>query len=221
MEIEFDRGPSGPHIPRVGDIWVIPAEHRYAALAHGNTVQFCELSIPTATLADRDLSPRTRHRDPLVHQLIERMSTISDRNDVSARLLTESLAETVRLHLVDQFGDGAARAPRSRGFGRLTRAKLMEYLEHSLDSDISLAALAGLTEMTIAEFSAAFTATFGTTPYQFVLDRRIHRAKKLLATTAMSITDIGMNVGFSTPSHFATTFKNRVGMSPSAYRRHE
>ncbi|BBX28777.1 hypothetical protein [Mycolicibacterium alvei] len=76
----------------------------------------------------------------------------------AARLLTESLAETVRLHLVDQFGDGAARAPRSRGFGRLTRAKLMEYLEHSLDSDISLA-LASLTEMTIAEFSAAFTAT--------------------------------------------------------------
>ncbi|WP_372508092.1 helix-turn-helix transcriptional regulator [Mycolicibacterium alvei] len=49
----------------------------------------------------------------------------------------------------------------------------------------------------------------------------MHRAKKLLATTAMSITDIGMNVGFSTPSHFATTFKNRVGMSSSAYRRHE
>ncbi len=70
-----------------------------------------------------------------------------------------------------------------------------------------LAALAELAEMTIAEFSAAFTAAFGTTPYQFVLDRRIHRAKKLLATTEMSITDIGMDVGFSTPSHFATTFK--------------
>lgn len=221
MEIDFDRGPSGPHIPLVGDVWVIPAEHRYAALAHGNAVQFCELSIPTVALADRDLTPRTRHRDPLVHQLIERMAAIADRGDVSARLLTESLAETVRLHLVDQFGAGTTRGPRNRRLDRLTRARLMEYLEFSLDSEISLAALAELAEMTIAEFSAAFTAAFGTTPYQFVLDRRIHRAKKLLATTEMSITDIGMDVGFSTPSHFATTFKNRVGMSPSAYRRHE
>lgn len=220
MEIEFDRGPSGPHTPRVGDLWVIPAEHSYAALAHGRTVQFCEMRVPTAVLAERDLIPTTGHRDPLAHQLIERMSTIADRSDVTARLLTESLAETVRLHLVDQFADGGARRPRSRGLDRRARARLMEYLEYGLDSEISLAALADLAEMPVAEFSAAFAAAFGTTPYQFVLDRRMHRAKTLLATTTMSITDIAITVGFSTPSHFATTFKNRVGMSPRAYRSH-
>lgn len=219
MEIEFERGPSGPHTPRVGDIWVIPAEHRYAALAQGRVVQFCELAIPTATLADRDLTARTNHRDPLVHRLIERMSTVADRRDVTARLLIEALAETVRLHLVDQFGGGAVRGSRRRRFDRLTRARLMEYLEYSFDTEISLAALAELADMTVSEFSATFTADFGSTPYQFVLDRRIHRAKELLATTTMSITDIGMAVGFSTPSHFATTFKNRVGMPPSIYRR--
>ncbi len=221
MEVEFERGPSGPHTPRVGDVWVIPAEHRYAALAHGRVVQFCELSIPTVALADRDLPARTQHRDPLVHRLIERMSSVADRSDVTARLLIESLAESVRLHLVDQFGGSAARSPRRRTFDRLTRARLMEYLEYSLDSEISLADLAELADMTVAEFSSTFTADFGSTPYQFVLDRRIRRAKQLLATTAMSITDIGMAVGFSTPSHFATTFKNRVGMSPSSYRRNE
>ncbi|WP_235717162.1 helix-turn-helix transcriptional regulator [Mycolicibacterium goodii] len=219
MEIEFERGPSGPHTPRVGDIWVIPAEHRYAALAQGRVVQFCELTIPTSTLADRDLTARTNHRDPLVHRLIERMSAVADRRDVTARLLIEALAETVRLHLVDQFGGGAVRRSRRRRFDRLTRARLMEYLEYSFDTEISLAALAELADMTVSEFSATFTADFGSTPYQFVLDRRIHRAKELLATTTMSITDIGMAVGFSTPSHFATTFKNRVGMPPSIYRR--
>lgn len=220
MDIEFDRGPSGPHTPRVGDVWVIPAEHRYAALAHGRTVQFCELLVPTAVLTDRDLVPRTGYRDRLMHQLVERMSSLADRGDVTARLLTESLAELVRLHLVDQFAGGSACGSRRRGLDRLTRARLMEYLEYGLDSEISLAALAELAEMPVAEFSAAFAAAFGTTPYQFVLDRRMHRAKTLLATTTMSITDIAMAVGFSTPSHFATTFKNRVGMPPSAYRRH-
>lgn len=220
MEVEFDRGPRGPHSPRVGDVWVIPAEHRYAALAHGRTVQFCELRVPTAVLAERDLMPRTGHRDPFVHHLVERVSTTANRSDVTARLLTESLAESMRLHLVDQFAGGATRGRRGRSLDKPTRARLMEYLEYGLDSDISLAALAELTEMPVAEFSAAFTTAFGATPHQFVLNRRIHRAKTLLATTAMSITEIAVTVGFSTPSHFATTFKNRVGMSPSAYRRH-
>jgi AraC family transcriptional regulator len=220
MEIEFDRGPSGPTLPQVGDVWVIPAGHRYAALAHGQTVQFCELSIPTATLADRELVPRIRHRDSLVHQLIDSVSSVIDRDDVTARLLTDSLAETLRLHLVDQFADGSDRVQRRRELRGQTSARLAEYLEYSLDSEISLAGLAKLADMPVAEFSAAFTATFHTTPYQFVLDRRMQRAKTLLITTTTSITDIGIAVGFSTPSHFATTFKNRIGMSPSTYRRH-
>ncbi|MEX3646609.1 helix-turn-helix transcriptional regulator [Mycolicibacterium porcinum] len=219
MEIEFASGPSGRTIPQVGDVWVIPAEHRYAALAHGHTVQFCELTIPTAVLADRDLAPRIRHRDPLIHQLIERMNTVVDRDDVTARLLTETLTETLRLHLVDQFARGSAGGRRRSGLDHQTRDKVIEYLEYSLDAEISVAGLADLADMTVAEFTAAFAAAFGATPYQFVLDRRIQRAKRLLITTTKPITEIGMAVGFSTPSHFATTFKSRIGMTPSSYRR--
>lgn len=217
MEIEFDRGPSGRTVPQVGDVWVIPAGHRYAALAQGQTVQFCELSIPTVLLGDRELVPRIRHRDPFIHQVIERMSTVVDRTDVLGRLLTESLAEAMRLHLTDQFA--VSRSARRSGLNRAARARLMEYLEYSLDSEITLAALAELTDMTVAEFSKAFTAAFNTTPYQFVLDRRIERAKTLLASTTLAITDISAAVGFSTPSHFATTFRSRVGVTPSSYRR--
>lgn len=219
MEVELDRGPSGPALPRVGDVWVIPAGHRYAALAQGHTVQFCELTIATAALGDRELTPRIRHRDPLVYQLIESMSTVIDRDDVTARLLSDSLAETLRLHLTDQFASGGARVQRRSGLNRQTRARVVEYLEDSLDAEISLSGLADLADMTVAEFSAAFATTFRTTPYQYVLDRRMQRAKTMLTTTTMPITDISAAVGFSTPSHFATTFRKRVGLAPSAYRR--
>lgn len=218
MEIAFDRGPSGRTLPEVGDVWVIPAEHRYAALALGRTVEFCELTIPTGSLGDRELTPRIRHRDPLVHQLIERMRSMIDRTDVGARLFTESLAETLRLHLTDQLTLSNSRAPH-RDLDPPARARLLEFLEYSLDSEITLDALAAHAAMTVADFSRAFTAAFHTTPYQFVLDRRIQRAKTLLATTFESVTDISAAVGFSSPSHFATTFKARVGVTPSAYRR--
>ncbi|WP_280834717.1 helix-turn-helix transcriptional regulator [Mycolicibacterium frederiksbergense] len=219
LEVVFDRGPSGQAVPQVGDVWVIPAGHRYAALAFGDTVQFCELAVPTAALAERDLAPRIRCRDPLVHQVIERMSTVIDRTDVASRLLTESLAEALRLHLSDQF---ATTNPRDQRRPRLDQAVcdgLLEYLEYNLDSEITLGNLAAHVDMTIAEFSVAFTETFHTTPYQFVLDRRIQRAKTLLTTSDLSITETSAAVGFSTPSHFTTTFKNRVGVTPSAYRR--
>lgn len=220
MEIEFERGPSGRTIPEVGDVWVILAEHRYAALAHGDTVRFCELTVPTGLMDDYPLAPRTRHRDPLVYHIIERMSTIVDREDVIARLLTASLAEAARLHLISEFTTGRRRHSRERGvLDRATQARLAEYLEDSLDSDISLSSLAEHADMTMSEFLPAFSAAFHTTPYQFVLDRRIERAKTLLTTTAVSITEIATAVGFSTPSHFATTFKNRVGVTPSSYRR--
>lgn len=101
MEIEFERGPSCLTIPQVGDVWVIPAEHRYAALAQGDTVRFCEMTFPTGLFGDRKLTPLIRHRDPLLYYLIERMGAVLDRNDGLARLLIASLAEALSLHVTD------------------------------------------------------------------------------------------------------------------------
>lgn len=73
--------------------------------------------------------------------------------------------------------------------------------------------------MPTADFSKAFAAAFGVTPYQFLLERRMRRAKSLLTATVTTITEIAIAVGFNTPSHFATTFKRRVGTTPSIYRK--
>nr|WP_231965595.1 helix-turn-helix transcriptional regulator [Mycobacterium sp. E802] len=72
--------------------------------------------------------------------------------------------------------------------------------------------------MSVGAFTQAFRKAFHTTPYQFALDRRIARAQTLLLTTSQSITEIAARVGFSNPSHFATAFKRRVGISPRGYR---
>lgn len=94
----------------------------------------------------------------------------------------------------------------------------MEYLSDNLDAEITLDTLAGLAGMPAGAFIRAFRKTFHTTPYQYVLDRRIGHAKTLLLTTSQSITEIAVAVGFSTPNHFATAFKRRVGVSPRGYR---
>ena len=102
MEIEFQHGPSGQCLPRVGDVWVIPAEHRYAALAQGSTVGFCEIVVPTSVFGDRGLSPRVGYQDILLHRLVERLAgQISQ--DGAADSVRQSLAQTLQLHIAEHY----------------------------------------------------------------------------------------------------------------------
>jgi AraC-like DNA-binding protein len=68
-------------------------------------------------------------------------------------------------------------------------------------------------------FSRSFRRTFGETPYQYLLSRRIERARHLLRTTDLRVAEICLAVGFTGVGSFTTTFRRRVGVSPTAYRR--
>ncbi|WP_276030645.1 helix-turn-helix domain-containing protein [Mycolicibacterium peregrinum] len=222
MQTLLDWGPSGRVPPSAGDIWWKPAGIPCAALVQGDVARYCEIAIPDQTIGDPALLPRVKYKDLLVHHLVEEIYSVAGRKDAVARLLTDSLAETLRLVIVD-----TCTAPRPRKKKRqqqqasldpATRSAIVAYLNDSLDADISLDTLAALAEMPVSTFNQAFRRSFHTTPYQFVLERRIARAQTLLLTTALSISDIATEVGFPNRSHFATAFKRRVGVSPSEYR---
>lgn len=98
------------------------------------------------------------------------------------------------------------------------RSKIIDFLEDGIASTITLEALAQQADMSVAVFITAFRAAFHTTPYQYVLDRRVERAKSLLKGSSHTIAEISAMVGFSRPSHFSTVFRRRAGMSPRTYR---
>lgn len=226
MDVEFERGPCGPALPRNGDIWVIPAGNRYAALAHGrSTVSFCQIRIPTAALGDHDLTATVRHRDPFLFHLAGRMARCANREDPLARMLSESLAETLRRHLVTGL-TGLTRPRRSTqppaAWSRRDAARVTEYLEDNFGSGeagLGLSNAADQLGMTVGQFRSTFTSTFGMTPYQHLLERRFNRAKHLLATTTLPVATVGRMSGFGTASHFSTSFRARTGVTPSQYRR--
>ncbi len=221
MEIEFHDGPSGPCLPRVGDVWVIPAEHRYAALAQGAMVGFCEIAVPTAVFGARELIPRVGYRDTLLHRLVERLAGQTYQEGAAATLFRQSLAETVQLHLAEHYPARPRRARAESAGRRLDEGDqqiVIDYLQSELDSRIDLDDLAAAVDMTANAFLSAFAKAFGTTPHQYLIEQRIQRAKALLSGTTATITEIGASLGFSSPSHFATTFKQRVGITPTDYR---
>jgi AraC family transcriptional regulator len=219
MQTALDWGPSARVPPTAGDVWWKPAGIPCAALVQGDVAGYCEIAIPRRAIGDTALLPRIKYRDLLMHHLVEEIYSVADRDDAIARLLTDSVAETMRLLIRDKYAEAPPKAREHRAFDTATRTMLVEYLNDSLDSEIHLDALAELTGMPVQGFIGAFRRAFHTTPYQFLLDLRIERAKTLLLTSPRSIAEIGASVGFSTPSHFANAFRRRVGISPSEYRR--
>ncbi|QRY53268.1 helix-turn-helix transcriptional regulator [Mycolicibacterium septicum] len=220
METDLDWGPSGRVLPKVGDIWVVPAGDKCAALVEGDTVDTCGIAIPDHLLDAPTLVPRIKHRNPLIHQLVERLFAVSDRDDAAARLLIDSVGETLRLVIARTCAENppppAGRRPDT--LDAKTRSKVIEFLEDSIDSTITLETLARQANMPVAVFITAFRAAFHTTPYQYLLDLRFERAKSLLRHTSSTIAEISVMVGFSRPSHFSAAFRRRVGVSPRVYR---
>ena len=93
------------------------------------------------------------------------------------------------------------------------------YIEEHLAEPISLATLARLARLSPYYFCRAFKRSLGLPPHRYHSNRRIERAKLLLAQPAPSVTDIGLIVGYSETSSFTTAFHKATGITPTAYRR--
>ena len=84
---------------------------------------------------------------------------------------------------------------------------------------LDLRALSRAAHVSPRHFSRSFRKIFGETPYQYLLSRRLERARHLLRTTDDSVAEICLAVGFTSVGSFTSTFTRHVGVSPTTYRR--
>jgi AraC-like DNA-binding protein len=83
---------------------------------------------------------------------------------------------------------------------------------------LDVATLARAARLSPAHFSREFRRTFGESPHQYLLTRRLERAASLLRTTDRSVADICVTVGLRSVGSFTTSFGRVYGQSPAAYR---
>ena len=100
---------------------------------------------------------------------------------------------------------------------RLLRAR--DAMDRRYAEPLDIPALARIALVSEAHFIRTFRATFGETPNRYLQRRRVERAMFLLRATDRSVTDICMDVGFSSLGTFSRVFRDVVGEPPSAYRR--
>ena len=115
--------------------------------------------------------------------------------------------------VVEPAGDGANGLPPFR------LRKIKQYISENLDEEICLEELAELSGSSKYHFCHLFKESMGVSPYRFVMEQRIDRAKHLLAGRDIPITRIAYRIGFNSPSHFSKTFRKHVGTTPSAFRK--
>jgi transcriptional regulator GlxA family with amidase domain len=99
----------------------------------------------------------------------------------------------------------------------LLRAR--DLMDSSYAEPLDLEALARTAGVSTRHFSRSFRRTFGETPHQYLLSRRIERARYLLRTTDMQVADVCLEVGWGSVGSFTSTFRRHVGVTPTEYRR--
>jgi AraC family transcriptional regulator len=141
-------------------------------------------------------------------------------NGAGGPLAVESLAKVVAVHLIRHL-----QAPRQSGprrDGALPRVRLravLEYIEERLDAGSSLEQMAAVARLSPYHFARQFKAATGLPPHQYVILRRVERARQLLqAGTELSLADVAAEAGFSDQSQFSRHFKRLVGVTPGQFR---
>jgi AraC-like DNA-binding protein len=99
----------------------------------------------------------------------------------------------------------------------LLRAK--DLIDREYAEQLDVPALAREAHASTAHFSRSFKKAFGETPHQYLLRRRMERAKELLRSTGLSVTEVSVAVGFRSLGSFSTAFRELIGESPSEYAR--
>jgi len=141
-----------------------------------------------------------------------------------APMFLESLGNVLAVHLLRNYA--ASRQPvlqPNRGLTPQQLRRAVAYIQDNLtDSDrtLKLAAIAEAVGMSPYHFAREFKQSTGQAPHHYIMERRIERAKELLADGALSVAEIAYRTGFASQSHLSTLFRRFTKMSPSTYRQY-
>ncbi len=118
------------------------------------------------------------------------------------------------LHVVIQIRDSGAASK----YGKLLRDAVAYIDEHYADEDISLNTVSTVANISPNHFSSIFSQEMGVTFIEYLIGKRMEKAKELLMTTDMRSSEIAYQVGYKDPHYFSSTFKKTQGMTTREYR---
>jgi AraC family transcriptional regulator len=177
----------------------------------------------SANLETIEIVPIFSAPDPQIERiglsLLSEMAT----GGLGGELFAESLANMLALHLVRQYSSLGRNSTREirRGSSLSKRAlgQATDYINDNLSQKLTLTEIAGAAHTSPYHLARLFKANIGLSPHQYVIRRRVERAKTLLVGTDLPIVEIAGAVGFANQSHLALHLRRLLGVSPKALRQ--
>ncbi len=150
-----------------------------------------------------------------VEKLIDELKSPSALSGVKAQAWIDLLlARLLELHAGGSKRGDEKRAEPSKAF-----VELVDYIENNLALELSVPELSSRCKLSTFHFIRQFKRTFLMTPHEYILQRRMERAKIMLQIEEYSIGEVARMVGFVDSGHFSKAFKQRCGMSPTQFRK--
>jgi AraC family transcriptional regulator len=157
-------------------------------------------------------------QDLLVTQILARLAAELTRSRSVNLAFTRSLLYQLCTHLVRRYSEAVDVSIKQNGMPPSRLKKVVEFIADHIEDDLNLARMAKVAGISRYYFCREFKKSMGVTPQRYVLQQRIEKARILLQGTSMTITEISAQLRFPTPSHFTSTFRRIVGVTPTSFR---
>jgi len=171
--------------------------------------------------ADRiELTEQRGMTDPTFRYIALALRAGIQTGDALNRMYGESLSTALAVHLLREYG-AVVPVPKTQ-YGGLPREKLVravEYIQAQLDADLTVSGIAQAVGMSRNHFTKLFKESTGQSPYQYVVEARVRKAKELLTTGKFTISEVAHHVGFADQSHLTRHFKRVFGLPPQQLLR--
>ncbi|ACL61282.1 helix-turn-helix transcriptional regulator [Methylobacterium nodulans] len=210
---------------------LLPAGHE-SCWHIGGQLRLFHLYIEPETLAFQaatafDIDPRridlmelTFSDDPSTAMIVRGGVLPLDWADGIDRMALSSACHLLLHNLLRHHNRSGAGRPVTGGLSPSIRRRIADQVEARLGDVLTLDVLADEAGLSTFHFAKMFKASFGVAPHRYVIERRIARAKSLLADGRTSLAEIAAACGFASQSHFTRSFKQATGATPGQWRGH-
>ena len=158
--------------------------------------------------------------DPVLYRMTEMVLPSLNARASLSKLFLDYFCLLFCAHVTKAYGSSSLPSlTHCGGLAPWQRRRVMELLREHLDGSVSLTALAQECGLSVSHFARSFRRAFGRSAHQYLIQRRVERAKVLLSNSLNPLSEVALEAGFSDQASFSRTFKAIAGASPLQWRR--
>jgi AraC family transcriptional regulator len=217
----------GRHIPK-GGVFFLPAGHECDVALHA-ALDSTHIYLRSDLFADSEagahnvlggLAPMYGENDAVLAHLAAAVGDTITAGLPASSLFVDPIVSAIanRFIAINYHTPAAEPGKQTQRLTHRQMQRIREFVEANLETDIRLEMMAGICGRSTEYFVRVFKATAGVSPYQYVLNLRIERAKALLSVEGASIADVALQCGFSHQEHLTRMFRRFTGVTPGRYR---